>query len=113
MGVVEEDSDVDVCLSTFDTLLTRNQFYRELAPYLRSSLVGVDYMQEIPEAFVPLLKFVFNGVKFDMTFSANCKPHSKDPEAYKYYLTHEIYALPDRTSFNSMQGYVQTKALME
>jgi len=112
LGTADEESDVDLCLTSFETLLNRYEFFDYLTPLLRSDKVKASYVHDIREAFVPIIRFELSGVKFDLVYVAMNRPTEYDQKILKDYLLDDIHIAPDKQSFNSAQGYLQSRALM-
>jgi poly(A) polymerase Pap1 len=99
---------VDLCLTSFETLLSRQEFFDDVTPFLRSEKVGATFVHDVREAFIPLIRFEFRGVKFDLVYVAMNRPTEYNQKLLKDYLLDEIHIAPDRLSFNSAQGYLQS-----
>lgn len=61
------DSDIDV-LAIMPKHVSRNDFLSELGPILRAHS-SVDNLSVVPEAFVPVIKFNWEGIDMDLSFA--------------------------------------------
>ena len=67
LHVSGQEGDVDVFLLA-PNVVDRTTFFTELPRILEAS-AAVEKLQAVPDAFVPVIKMIFNGVEMDLTFA--------------------------------------------
>lgn len=67
LGLWMDDSDLDVVV-LFPPWIETQQFFDNFDLYLET-IHGVTYIKKIKDAYVPLIKVVFNDVKVDISFA--------------------------------------------
>ena len=73
LGVESAQSDLDLLITTFDCLISRDVFFHAVETLLKN-LVKVKDLIIIRSANVPLVKFKFDGVKVDLIFAEMITP---------------------------------------
>eukprot|EP00347_Sterkiella_histriomuscorum_P023564 403334159 len=76
-GGFDKHSDIDVLLSSFKFLLSREDFFSKFSAYLKSPEVGAIIHQEIPQAQIPIIKFEFMSKQFDVLYCSMLTPISQ------------------------------------
>ena len=74
LEVDNEDSDLDIIVTTFDCLFDRHQFFKQLEEALSSSERDVKSLIIIRDAKVPVAKFEIDGMKIDLVFAEMDSP---------------------------------------
>lgn len=67
-GGVDKDSDMDLLLLCFEDILNRFEFFAVFADFLVSDEMGATKLLKVPQAKIPILKFTFMNVEFDLLF---------------------------------------------
>ena len=78
-GGAGKDSDIDLLLSGFNELMSREEFTSELVDYLKRS--GAQNVVAVPLAKVPIVKMEFQGVQLDLLYCAMLTPNPSWIEA--------------------------------
>lgn len=100
LGVFSKGADVDiVCI--VPKCITRNQFFSDFPDFLRKQ-PGVRKMTVIAEAFVPVIKFLFDGVEVDLLFASLNLPHIPKEISWNNL---EMMSNMDLCCIRSLNGY--------
>lgn len=67
-------SDLDLLVTTFDCLFERLPFFTKLEAKLKQE-TGVENFILLKNAYIPLAKFCFNGIKVDIVFADMATPY--------------------------------------
>lgn len=75
-GGVDKDSDMDLLLTSYESLLSRTEFFTKFSEFLTSEEVGATNVQKVPQAKIPIIKFEYETVHFDMLYCAMRTPRA-------------------------------------
>ena len=71
-GGFDKDSDIDVLLTSYQTILSRDDFFNKFPKILQE--IGAVINQEIQQALIPIIKFEFMGKEFDILYCSMKAP---------------------------------------
>ena len=111
-GGFDKDSDIDVLLTSYQTILSRDDFFNKFPKILQE--IGAVINQEIQQALIPIIKFEFMGKEFDILYCSMKAPNGdsmiKEVEEGRFF-ENVKFVSDDKANLMSFRGWSNCNVL--